>query len=427
MFSVLFGLYPSSGIFSCWYFSVLLVMLAPSLSGLSGGGYVLSMNWVVDEWSMPLVFLGLWLGSLMGLYMSGVSSYCIWGVTASCVLSFSCYNFFGFYVFFELCLVPVSILMLKWGYSPERLSAVFYLLLYTLLGSFPFLFFISYCLLEDGHVFMGISKNLLSGMGVLGFLVVVGFLIKLPMFPFHLWLTKAHVEAPTTGSMVLAGILLKLGGLGLIRVMFSYGCLSYFLEIFLLGVALWGAVLAFFMAMSQLDSKALVAYSSVSHMALVLVGVISGSFLGLMGSLFLMVLHGLYSSGQFSVLGDMSVKGGTRSFLLLKGFMMVSPTAIVWWFVLCCCSMGCPPFCSFLVEGFMGMLLSSISFYLVFLFGFMIFLSGACSFVLYSGVAHGSVGSVLRPELGYFSKVNLMGIFHSGLLVILFFFPGFMF
>ena len=89
--------------------------------------------------------------------------------------------------------------------------------------------------------------------------------------------------------------------------------------------------------------------------------------------------------------------------------------------------MGCPPFCRFLVEGFMGLVLGRISFRLVVFFGLVVFLRGACRFVLYSGIVHGGVGSVLRPETGYFLKTELMGLFHSVFLFILFFFPGLVF
>lgn len=373
------------------------------------------------------MFLRLWLGSLISLFIGSSNRYCIWGVTVSGVLSFSCYNFLGFYVFFELCLIPVVILILKWGGSPERLRAIFYLFLYTLFGSFPLLVFICYRVVEDGHVFFGFRGNLLCGVGVLGFLVVLGFLIKLPIFPFHLWLTKAHVEAPTTGSIVLAGILLKLGGLGIIRVIRRFGCLRYGLSVFLIGVSLWGSVFAFFVAIRQVDRKALVAYSSVRHMALVLVGIVRGRYLGFIRSVFLIVLHGLYSSGQFSVLGDVSSKIGTRCFVLFKGIRIVCPRVVIWWFILCCCSMGCPPFCRFLVEGFMGIVLGGISFRLVVFFGFAVLLRGACRFVLYSRVVHGGVGSVLRPGIGYFFKTELMGFFHSVFLFMLFFFPGLVF
>lgn len=407
--------------------SVFLLSVVPVFFRVFLEGYVFRGEWVIDEWSVSLVFLRLWLGSLMGLFRGSSGRYCVWGVTARGVLSFRCYNFLGFYVFFELCLVPVVVMMLKWGGSPERLRAVFYLLLYTLLGSFPFLVFICYRVVEDGHVFLGFRGNMLGGVGVLGVLVVVGFLVKLPVFPFHLWLTKAHVEAPTAGSMVLAGILLKLGGLGVIRVVCRFGCLRYGLGVFLISVSLWGSIFAFFVAISQVDRKAIVAYRSVRHMALVLVGVLRGGYLGLEGSIFLMVLHGLYSSGQFSVLGDISSKAGTRCFILFKGVGMVYPGLVIWWFVLCCCSIGCPPFCRFLTEGLIGMVLGGVSFSLVVFFGVVVLLRGVCRFVLYSGVVHGGFSSVLRPGVGYDCKAGVMGLFHCFFLVFLFFFPGLVF
>ena len=113
MFSVLFGLYPRCGYTSCWCLCVLLVFVVPVLSRVSLEGYVFRNDWVIDEWSVSLVFLRLWLGSLISLFIGSSNRYCVWGVIVRGVLSFSCYNFLGFYVFFELCLVPVVMLILK--------------------------------------------------------------------------------------------------------------------------------------------------------------------------------------------------------------------------------------------------------------------------------------------------------------------------
>nr|YP_010316012.1 NADH dehydrogenase subunit 4 [Mimachlamys varia]UNA71554.1 NADH dehydrogenase subunit 4 [Mimachlamys varia] len=425
MLAVLSGLLPCWGMAGCWQMFTLCFLSAPLL--LYRGSlesHVLGGIWLVDDYNGSLIFLSFWLGALMMISTHPRKSLCIWGVVCCCFLAFSSFSFFWFYVFFELSLFPVFVLIVRWGVQPERVSAVFYLMLYTLAGSLPFLLFILHCFSLYGSFFMGFSSGLLGGMGIWSCIAVVVFFIKMPCYPFHLWLTKAHVEAPTAGSMALAGLLLKLGGVGLMRVLGSYGQLPYKMEIFWGSAGMWGGILSSLVCLRQMDTKSLVAYSSVGHMSLVQLGILSGSSLGWTGALYMMVAHGLCSSGLFSILGEYYKQVKTRNMSVMTGLGMLFPSVTIWWCILIVCSMSCPPGLGFLSEIFMGMSIVSIFPGFALLFSLMGFLAGAYSLILYSGVVHGTCCSSLRPPFGGITKCSYLGLFHGAPLFFLFFFPG---
>jgi len=191
-------------------------------------------------------------------------------------------------------LLPIFFLVLGWGYQPERLVSALYILFYTLAASLPLLTLIV-LLIKD----LGSSSYALTAVGGIGGVFwCLAFLVKLPVFLFHLWLPKAHVEAPVSGSIILAGLLLKLGGFGLLLVRgFIVGDL--FLVGIVCGVAIIGGFISTIIIMRLSDVKVIIAYSSVVHIGIVAVVMLGVRRLGLSGGLLIILAHGLTSSGIF--------------------------------------------------------------------------------------------------------------------------------
>lgn len=180
---------------------------------------------------------------------------------------------------------------------------------------------------------------------------LIGFLIKMPIYPFHLWLPKAHVEAPVFGSMLLAGVVLKLGGYGLVRFFsfFDPSCNGWPYRV-LLTVCLLGGVYSRFICVRQVDLKCYIAYSSVTHISLVVLGVLCNSYLGMIGAIIIMIGHGLCSSGLFRCVTLMYKSRGSRSILINKGYLFISPLLCTLRFLLISRNIAAPPRLNLLGE-----------------------------------------------------------------------------
>lgn len=197
-----------------------------------------------------------------------------------------------FYAFFELSVVPITLIVFMFGYQPEKLRACLHLVLYTVVSSLPLLLFV--IIIGEAFIYLFPIRNCLSALPI-----TLCFMVKSPMYLLHTWLPKAHGEAPVGGSIMLAGVLLKLGSYGLL-VFLPYVKLNP-LIIFFFSITLLGSWLRSLTCLRQGDMKALIAYSSVVHMSVVIIGLLNGSELGFTCAIIMVLGHGVTSPFIFAM------------------------------------------------------------------------------------------------------------------------------
>nr|QYC94126.1 NADH dehydrogenase subunit 4 [Pseudagkistrodon rudis] len=269
------------------------------------------------------------------------------------VITFTAYNLTLMYVMFEATLIPTLIVITRWGQQSERLTAGTYFMLYTLMTSMPLLMIILYLnnLTNTPTLFFQMTQQTNQLTDILLWLgCLAAFLAKMPIYGLHLWLPKAHVEAPIAGSMVLAAILLKLGGYGIIRMMQTLPLMKTDVFLPFIILSMWGATLANLTCLQQTDLKSLIAYSSISHMGLVIAAIMIQTQWSLSGAMALMVAHGFTSSALFCLANTSYERTKTRIMILTRGMHNVLPMMTTWWLTTNLMNIATPPSINFTGE-----------------------------------------------------------------------------
>ena len=364
----------------------------------------------IDLLSLFLIILTIWLSLLILIISYHVKfkftfTNIIILLIISLIFRFSTFNILLFFFFFEITLIPIFLIIIGWGYQPERLRAGLLLIFYTIFASIPLLIIIIYWR-ENFYIYsfylIVVHKFFTINFLLYVLITLTAFSIKLPIFLVHLWLPKAHVEAPVAGSIILAGVLLKLGGYGLIRLSPIVGVRNYILLYFF--IATWGGRILGLLCIQHRDIKVLIAYSSIVHMALVLVGGLSGFFWGVEGAIIIIFAHGVCSSGIFAWANIIYERSHSRSLILNKGLLRVSPFIRIIWAILIIGNFGGPFTLNLLGEIILIINIISISFVFFLCVIILSFFSAAYRLILFRSTQQGSAVSSIYPSLDSTSR-----------------------
>ena len=311
------------------------------------------------------------------------------------LIIFSILDLFLFYVFFEALLIPMYLLIGLWGSRERKIRAAYLLFFYTVCGSLLFFISIIYIYSVTGtfnYEFLLYYNFSYTEQLFLWFGFFISFASKIPMFPFHIWLPEAHVEAPTVGSVLLAGILLKLGVYGFLRyslVLFPDASIFYIPFIYTLSII--GIIFASLNAIRQTDLKRIIAYSSIAHMNLIVLGLFSFNSIGLEGAILQSISHGFVSGALFFLVGILYDRYHTRLLFYYGGLVHMMPIYSSFFLFFTMANIALPGTSSFIGEFTLLLGIFKNNIFTCIISATSVVLSGAYSLWLYNRICFGNL------------------------------------
>ena len=321
---------------------------------------------------------------------------------------FCVFDLVFFYIFFESILLPMFVLIGVWGSRQRKIHAVYQFFFYTLFGSLLMLLGIlviySHTQSTDIRILYNTNFSFYRQL-ILWFSFFFALCVKVPLFPFHIWLPEAHVEAPTVGSVILAGVLLKLGTYGLLRfVVPLFIDATYFFLPLVYTICLLGIIYTCCSTIRQVDLKKIIAYSSVSHMSFVILGLFSSNIYGICGSIFLMLSHGIVSGGLFFCIGCIYDRYKTRILRYYSGLVSTMPLFSICFFILTLANISFPGTTSFVGEFLILTGLFESNSFAALISTFSIILTAVYSIWLYNRIIFNKLNTMYHNSFADFSK-----------------------